>query len=303
MEELALGFGYIYQYFDNIGFLILSASGLIIIFGMMGVINMAHGELMMIGAYITAFAYYAGVPAPLAILLAGIGAGVAGIILERLVIRYFYKQLLSSLVVTWGISLMLSQGFLLIFGPSILNMPTPFGNFPIDERTFGIYRLVLFGVSVAMIAGVWAIFTYTRFGTHARATMEGPEMADALGVNTRNVYALTFGLGSALGGIAGGMFAMTATISPFFGINYTPLAFITVVVGGGANVITGLLASVLALAGVQTAVNNLVNVYVGYLGMMGTALIILLVLPRGISEYLERRKIRTERAAGREQQR
>jgi branched-chain amino acid transport system permease protein len=303
MEELALGFGYIYQYFDNIGFLILSASGLIIIFGMMGVINMAHGELMMIGAYITAFAYYAGVPAPLAILLAGIGAGVAGIILERLVIRYFYKQLLSSLVVTWGISLMLSQGFLLIFGPSILNMPTPFGNFPIDERTFGIYRLVLFGVSVAMIAGVWAIFTYTRFGTHARATMEGPEMADALGVNTRNVYALTFGLGSALGGIAGGMFAMTATISPFFGINYTPLAFITVVVGGGANVITGLLASVLALAGVQTAVNNLVNVYVGYLGMMGTALIILLLLPRGISEYLERRKIRTERAAGREQQR
>ena len=300
MEEFALTFGYIYQYFDNIGFLILAASGLIIIFGMMGVINMAHGELMMIGAYITASAYYAGVPAPLAILLAGVGSGIAGIIMERLVIRFFYKQLLSSLVVTWGISLMLSQGFLLIFGPSILNMPTPFGNFPIDEQTFGIYRLVLFGVSVAMIAAVWAVFTFTRFGTHARATMENPEMADALGVNTRNVYALTFGLGSAMGGIAGGMFAMTATISPFFGINYTPLAFITVVVGGGANVITGLLASVLALAGVQTAVNNLVNVYVGYLGMMGTALVILLVLPRGISEYLERRKIRTERVAGRE---
>jgi branched-subunit amino acid ABC-type transport system permease component len=253
--------------------------------------------LMMIGAYITASAYYAGVPVPLAILLAGVGSGIAGIILERLVIRYFYKQLLSSLVVTWGISLMLSQGFLLIFGPSILNMPTPFGNFPIDEQTFGIYRLVLFGVSIAMIAGVWAVFTFTRFGTHARATMENPDMADALGVNTRNVYALTFGLGSAMGGVAGGMFAMTATISPFFGINYTPLAFITVVVGGGANVITGLLASVLALAGVQTAVNNMVNVYVGYLGMMGTALVILLVLPRGISEFLERRKIRTERAA------
>jgi branched-subunit amino acid ABC-type transport system permease component len=297
MEEFATIFGYFYQYLDNIGFLILAASGLIIIFGMMGVINMAHGELMMIGAYITASAYYAGVPVPLAILLAGVGSGIAGIILERLVIRYFYKQLLSSLVVTWGISLMLSQGFLLIFGPSILNMPTPFGNFPIDEQTFGIYRLVLFGVSIAMIAGVWAVFTFTRFGTHARATMENPDMADALGVNTRNVYALTFGLGSAMGGVAGGMFAMTATISPFFGINYTPLAFITVVVGGGANVITGLLASVLALAGVQTAVNNMVNVYVGYLGMMGTALVILLVLPRGISEFLERRKIRTERAA------
>ncbi len=299
MDTVAAVFSYAYQYFDNIGFLILSASGLIIIFGMMGVINMAHGELMMIGAYITASAYHLGVPAPIAIILAGIGAGAAGMVLERLVIRHFYKQLLSSLVVTWGLSLMISQAFLLIFGPSILNVPTPFGNFPVSEQTFGIYRLVLFAVSLFMVAGVWAIFTFTKFGTHARATMEDPDMADALGVNTRNIYMATFGLGSAMGGIAGGMFALTATISPFFGINYTPLAFITVVVGGGANVITGLLSSVMALAGVQTAVNNLVNVYVGYVAMMGAAFVILLLLPRGISEYLERRKIRIERNGGR----
>ena len=299
MDVAADAFSYAYQYFDNIGFLILSASGLIIIFGMMGVINMAHGELMMIGAYITAFSYHAGVPAPLAIIFAGIGAGAAGMVLERLVIRHFYKQLLSSLVVTWGLSLMISQGFLLIFGPTILNVPTPFGNFPVAEQTFGIYRLVLFGGALAIVASVWAVFTFTKFGTHARATMEDPDMADALGVNTRNIYVLTFGIGAAMGGVAGGMFALTATISPFFGINYTPLAFITVVVGGGANVITGLLSSVMALAGVQTAVNNLVNVYVGYIAMMGAAFFILLLLPRGISEYLERRKIRAERKVGR----
>lgn len=299
MDAAAAVFSYAYQYFDNIGFLILSASGLIIIFGMMGIINMAHGELMMIGAYITAFSYHAGVPAPLAVIFAGIGAGGAGMILERLVIRHFYKQLLSSLVVTWGLSLMISQGFLLIFGPSTLNVPTPFGNFPVAEQTFGIYRLVLFGSALAIVATVWALFAFTKFGTHARATMENPDMADALGVKTRNIYVLTFGIGAAMGGIAGGMFAMTATISPFFGINYTPLAFITVVVGGGANVITGLLSSVMALAGVQTAVNNLVNVYVGYIAMMGAALFILLLLPRGISEYLERRKIRAERKIGR----
>jgi branched-chain amino acid transport system permease protein len=263
----------------------------------MGVINMAHGELMMIGAYITAFSYYAGVPAPLAVILAGIGAGIVGIILERLVIRFFYKQLLSSLVVTWGISLMLSQGFLLIFGPSILNLPTPFGNFPISEQTFGIYRLVLFGAAITLIGGVWALFSFTRFGTQARATMEDPDMADALGINTRHVYALTFGLGSALGGIAGGLFAMTATISPFIGINYTPLAFITVVVGGGANAITGLIASALSLAGVQTAVVNAFNQYVGYISMMAAAFLILLALPRGISDYLERRKLKAVRAA------
>lgn len=299
MDAAVEVFSYAYQYFDNIGFLILSASGLIIIFGMMGVINMAHGELMMIGAYITAFSYHAGVPAPLAVIFAGIGAGAAGMVLERLVIRHFYKQLLSSLVVTWGLSLMISQGFLLIFGPTILNVPTPFGNFPVAGQTFGIYRLVLFGSALAIVASVWALFTFTKFGTQARATMEDPDMADALGTNTRNIYVLTFGIGAAMGGIAGGMFALTATISPFFGINYTPLAFITVVVGGGANVITGLLSSVMALAGVQTAVNNLVNVYVGYIAMMGAAFFILLLLPRGISEFLERRKIRAERKVGR----
>ncbi|MBE03579.1 MAG: branched-chain amino acid ABC transporter permease [Gammaproteobacteria bacterium] len=295
METFAAIFDVVYQLFDNIGFLILAASGLVIIFGMMGVINMAHGELMMIGAYITAFSYHAGIPAPIAIVFAGIGAGLVGILLERLVIRHFYKQLLSSLVVTWGISLILSQGFLLIFGPSILNVPTPFGNFPIGEQTFGTYRLVLFAVAIGMVAMVWAIFSFTKFGTRARATMENPDMANALGVNTSNIYALTFGLGCAMGGIAGGMFSLTATISPFFGINYTPLAFITVVTGGSANAITGLISSALSLAGIQTGINNIVNVYIGYVAMIGAAFVILLILPKGISEYLERRKIRARK--------
>ena len=292
MPNFAEAFTYIYQYFDNIGFLILASVGLILIFGMMGVINMAHGELMMIGAYITAFAYHAGVPAPIAILLAGVGAGLVGIVLERLIVRHFYNQLLSSLVVTWGLSLMLSQGFLLVFGPSVLNVPTPFGGFSVGNLSFGIYRLVLFAVSLALVALVWALFSFTAFGVHARATMESPEMAEALGIETRRIYSLTFGLGAALGGIAGGMFALTAAISPFFGINYTPLAFITVVIGGSANVITGLVWSALYLAGVQTAATNIFNQYFGYVLMMGAAFIILLVLPSGISEYFERRKMR-----------
>ncbi|MEP7084668.1 MAG: branched-chain amino acid ABC transporter permease [Betaproteobacteria bacterium] len=291
-------FSFIYQYFDNIGFLVLSAVGLIVIFGMMGVINMAHGELMMIGAYITAWMFYKGVPSPFAILFAGIGAALVGIVLERLIIRHFYNQLLSSMVVTWGISLILSQGFLLVFGPSTLNVPTPFGSFPVGEQTFGTYRMVLFGVAVLLILLVWIVFRYTRFGVLARATMENPDMAEALGTSTTIVHAGTFGMGAFLGGVAGGMFALSATISPFFGANYTPLAFITIVVGGGANPITGLITSVLALAGVQTIVNNLMNVYIGYVAIFATAIVILLVLPRGISDYLERRKLyRTRKTA------
>ena len=295
METYAVIFSFIYQYADNAAFLLLSAVGLVIIFGMMGVINMAHGELMMIGAYVTAWSYHAGVPAPIAIIFGGIGAGLAGIVLERLIIRFFYRKLLSSLVVTWGISLVLTAGWLLIFGPSILNVPTPFGSFDIGESGFGIYRAVLFVVSLALIAGVWVLFSFTGIGVRARATMENPEMAEAFGINTSRMYALTFGLGSAFAGIAGGMFALTASISPFFGVNYTLLAFITVVVGGGANVISGIVMSAAALAGAQTVMNNVWSVYVGYVSMMLAAFLFLLVLPRGISDYLERRKLRVKR--------
>ena len=295
METYAVIFSFIYQYADNAAFLLLSAVGLVIIFGMMGVINMAHGELMMIGAYVTAWSYHAGVPAPIAIIFGGIGAGLAGIVLERLIIRFFYRKLLSSLVVTWGISLVLTEGWLLIFGPSILNVPTPFGSFDIGESGFGIYRAVLFVVSLALIAGVWVLFSFTGIGVRARATMENPEMAEAFGINTSRMYALTFGLGSAFAGIAGGMFALTASISPFFGVNYTLLAFITVVVGGGANVISGIVMSAAALAGAQTVMNNVWSVYVGYVSMMLAAFLFLLVLPRGISDYLERRKLRVKR--------
>lgn len=292
MDILGQIASYAYQYFDNLGFLLLAGVGLILIYGMMGVINMAHGELMMVGAYIAAATFHAGIPSPFAIVLGGLGAGFAGIVIEQLVIRHFYNQLLSSLVVTWGVSLILSQGTLLLLGPSIMNMPTPLGSVTIGSVSFGVYRLVMFATAVGLIAGVWAIFRYTKLGFQAQATMENPSMASALGIETRRVYTLTFGLGSALGGIAGGMFAMTATISPFFGQNYTPMAFITVVIGGGASPIMGLVYAGMYLAGVQTISSNLINEYVGYVSVMAAAFLALLLMPSGISDFIERRRLR-----------
>lgn len=109
MDILGQITSYGYQYLDNAAFLILAAVGLVLIYGMMGVINMAHGELMMIGAYVATYSFHAGVPVPLAVLMAGAAAGVAGALIEILIVRHFYNQLLSSLVVTWGLSLMASQ--------------------------------------------------------------------------------------------------------------------------------------------------------------------------------------------------
>ncbi len=292
METYGQLFSYVYQYFDNASFLILAAVGLILIYGMMGVINMAHGELMMIGAYVATFSFYAGVPIPLAVLLAGIAAGLAGMVIERLIVRHFYNQLLSSLVVTWGLSLIISQGVLLILGPATMNMPTPLGNFSVGTFTFGTYRMVMFAVSVGLIIGIWALFRYTTFGNRAQAAMENPRMADALGIDTARVYTMTFGLGSALGGIAGGMFAMSAAISPFFGQAYTPIAFITVVLGGGANAVLGLAYAATYLAGIQTVTSNVFNQYIGYVSIMAAAFVALLVMPSGISDYILRRRKR-----------
>ena len=292
METVSFIVSLLYQYADTIGVLALSAIGLIIIFGMMGVINMAHGEMMMIGAYITSFAYFAGVPSGIAVVFGALGAGLAGVVLERVIIRRFYGQLLSSLVATWGLSLLLSQGALLIFGPQIKSVPTPFGSFALAELSYSYYRLFMLGIALMTIAGLWALFRYTRFGVHARATMQNPRMARALGVDTERIYALTFGLGAGLAGLAGGLLALTANIGPFYGMSYTPQAFITVVVGGGADVITGLLASVLSLGAAKTIFVNQFNILLGHVAMLVLAFVIIRLMPAGISEWIERRRVR-----------
>ncbi|WP_347312040.1 ABC transporter permease subunit [Defluviimonas sp. SAOS-178_SWC] len=321
MDAFTQIFGFAFQYLDSAAYLILAALGLSIIFGMMGVINMAHGELMMVGAYITALCMYAGVPAPIAILLAGVGAGLVGMVLERLIIRHFYKQILSSLVVTWGLSMIISQLFLIMFGPNMPSLPTPYsdikilvggdiglaivgakgfaqvtadtGRMPLGVESFGIYRLIMFVVAVLMVLAVWLLLQKSEFGARARATMDNPTMANALGISTPRIYALTFGLGSALAGLAGGLFALTSAITPYFGAAYTARAFITVVVGGAAGIINGLVASVAALGGVQTVLSNMFSVYIGFVGMIAAAFLILLFMPTGISGYIEKLKGRS----------
>ena len=186
----------------------LSAVGLMIIFGMMGVINMAHGELMLIGAYTTSVVYYAVAPLFVAIPVGAVAAAAFGIILERLIIRRFYGQLLSSLVVTWGLSLLLAQGFLIIIGPSIRSLPTPFGSFLVGGFSYSYYRLFMFVVAFVITV---------RFGRCCGSpnTVSKPELQWKIrkwrmrsGINMDRIYMITFGLGAALAGLAGSLFAL-----------------------------------------------------------------------------------------------
>ena len=286
--SLAYVVSLLYQYVDSIAFLLLAAVGLMIILGVVNVINLAHGELIMIGAYITTIAYNrAHLPLPLCMVLSTIGVGLFGMLLERFVIRRFYHDRLGALVATWGVSLILSQGTLLVFGPSMQSVTLPAWTFSYGSYSYGGYRLLLFVIALFVVLIAWWGFYYTRLGVRTRATMQNAEMARALGVDTRHIYLLTFGAGSALAGLTGALYAPTTTIVPLMGSQFVDVAFITVVVGGGANPIIGALTSAALLSLIATPLSSTLGTFIGRIGLLIAALVVIRFLPRGISGYFQ----------------
>jgi branched-subunit amino acid ABC-type transport system permease component len=278
-----------YMFAINCAFLLLCATGLIIILGMMNIINLAHGQLMMMGAYIATIAYnYGGVPFPVAVLLSFFGVGLFGALLEKFIIRRFYGRELGALVVTWGIGLILSQGALLIFGPYMPPIPVPKASYQHGDITFSFYWLFLIAMSVFLVLGLWWVYLHTRFGMVSRATMQNPRMAKSLGVNTGRIYSLTFSLGSALAGICGALLTPLSTIAPYMGDQWVAPAFITVVIGGPVNVIAGVTGSSFFLSLVQTPAAFYLGSFLGTVAMLFASLIIIRILPSGISGLLSR---------------
>lgn len=280
-------FNGIYLFFNNASFLLLSALGLIVILGLMDIINLAHGELIMMGAYVTTIAYQAGVPFFLAPILAFITVGLFGVIIERLFIKRFYGRELGALVLTWGISLVLSQGVRILFGSSMKPIPTPLGSFSIGDYSYSYYRLLLILLSILLLAALWWIYNRTTFGLHVRATMQNAEMARSLGVNTSRIYMFTFALGAALAGVTGALFAPTTHISPLMGQQFVVPAFIAVVIGGTASVFSGVAGSSALLSLIQTPVGITFGAYFGLIVLLLAALVIIRVLPNGVSSLLQ----------------
>jgi len=288
----------LYQFQVSFAFLLLSAIGLAVIFGMMGVINLAHGEFMMLGAYITTIVATHGVPLAIAILVAALGVAVFGAVVEVLVVRRLYGRLLDTVAATWAVGLILSQGMLILTGPSMQGVSSPFGSFSIGATSYSWYRVVLGVVSVLLLVALYLLFMKTQFGLRARATIQNPAIARALGVNTAGMYTLTFALGSGLAGLAGGLFAPTTTIVPFFGTNYIVEAFVTVIVGG-SNALVGTPIAAALLGAINAFLGTSFGLYIGRVGMLVTTIIIIRVLPFGVSGLLERWHMRAAMRSGR----
>lgn len=274
------------QFIDSFGFLILSALGLAIIFGMMGVINLAHGEFITVGAYGTALSYHAGLPLPVAMLVGVAVTTVFGLVLEFTVIRQLYGRLLDSMVATWGISLIMIQGLRIVFGSSLSSIGTPFGSIQYGAFSYSTYRLLLAVASLALLGLLYWVFTSTAFGTRARATIQDEEMSRALGTNTNRMYLLTFGIGSALAGLTGALYAPTMTIVPGMGSTFLVEAFVTVVVGG-ASVLVGTTGAGLLLGFINAVFSNLFGTFAGRMALLVTTILVIRALPRGITGLLD----------------
>jgi urea ABC transporter permease protein UrtB len=279
-------FAMLYQFGDTFAFLVISCAGLAVIFGMMGVINLAHGEFIMCGAYVTASAVRFGMPLPLAILTGAIAAGVIGMIIERLVIRHLYHRPLDSIIATWGISLIATQGVLIVLGSTMQGVGTPLGSITVGEQSFSVYRLVLMATSVGLLGSLYVLFYHSRFGVIARATIQKPKMANALGVNTDRMYSLTFGLGAALAGLAGGLYAPTMTMVPTMGATFIVESFVTVVVGG-ADIFVGAAPAAAILALIKTALTAWYGQLFGQIGLLLTVIVVIRILPGGLSGWLK----------------
>lgn len=286
-------FSFLYQFLDSFAFLILAAIGLAIIFGMMGIINLAHGEFIMLGAYITTFCAVSGVPLPIAILLGAIGVGIFGLIIDRIIIRHLYHRPLDSVVATWGISLIMTQGFLILWGPTLQGTSTPLGSFKIDGTSYSYYRMLLVVIAIGLLIFMYWLFMHTKFGLISRATMQNAEIASSLGVNTKRINSLTFMIGSMFAGLAGGLYAPTMSITPNFGNAFLVESFVTVLVGG-ANPLIGTVVSGSALGVVNSTLSFLFGTFYGRMGVLVVAILFIRVWPSGFSGLIEKKLMRVK---------
>lgn len=266
----------------GVALLVVISLGLAVIFGMMGVINLAHGEFLMLGAFFTLSGVRAGLNVWLAMIVAALAVGLVGLAVERLLIQFLYGRLAATMLATWGLSLILVQVVVLAYGPATQGIPTPLGAVRVGRYSLSEYNLVLIAAALLLLAVVFLVFTRTRYGTMARAATQLPDMAGAVGINARRVNMLTFGFGAALAGAGGALLAPVAGVVPSMGQAYVGRAFMTVVVGG-PGVLTGTATAAGLLGSVDSLVSNVVSSFLGTASLLVVAIVLLRLLPTGIS--------------------
>lgn len=274
--------------------LLLMALGLAIIFGQMGVINMAHGEFMALGAYTTYFlstlteTYFPGLMPYyffFAIVAAFFVAGIFGYFVEFALIRHLYKRPLDTLLATWGLSLIMQQTFRSVFGAREVSPTLPdwlMGSYMPNETIFiPINGLFVLGLSTLITIGVYYLMFRSSWGLNVRATTQNRMMSGAVGINTKKTDRLTFALGCGIAGIAGAAFTTIASTGPTSGSQYIVDTFMVVVFGGTASLF-GTIASAFSIAQAQSIMEFFISGSMAKVITLLTVVIILMMRPEGL---------------------
>ena len=272
--------------------LALISLGLAIVFGMMRVINLAHGEFLMLGGYTVVVATNSGVNMWLAMLvLAPLVVGVVGLIVERCLIQWLYGRMIDTLLATWGLSLLFIGIITSIFGASTSTVISPpLGAVSVGNYTSSGYELFLIFVAIVLLTLVYLTLKFTSLGLVARATMQNSDMAACLGVSTSKIYMITFSLGAAVSGLAGGLLAPITGVLPNIGVIYIAKAFITVISGGSA-ILSGTASASVLLGGVNGVMSYVTGPTFGEVALLFTAIILLRLMPTGITGRFFRKSL------------
>lgn len=274
--------------------LALMALGLAIVFGLMGVINMAHGELMTLGAYTTyftsvLFAEYMprlmAIFLPVAIILAFVVTFIFGYLVERGLIRFLYARPLDTLLATWGLSLIMQQAFRSLFSPREVPVPLPHwltGAWQITPIVqIPLNRIFLIGLTIFVAGAVYLLLFKSRWGLRIRAVTQNREMSGAAGINTNKVDALTFALGAGLAGVAGSSFTMLGATGPVAGQAYLVDTFIVVVLGGVQSLL-GTFLSAFTIAEAQSTFEYFLTGSMAKVSILVLVIVALYFRPNGL---------------------
>jgi urea transport system permease protein len=276
--------------------LLVAALGLAITFGLMGVINMAHGELIMVGAYTayvvqgwfsaafgtsgTGYDCYFIVALPASFL----AAALVGLALERGIIRFLYRRPLESMLATWGVSLVLQQVFRHIFGAANVQVGSPSwlsGSWVVSDVLLAYNRMFVIAFAVAIVVLTWALMTRTSLGLQIRAVMQNRAMASALGVRTERVNLMTFAFGSGLAGMAGACLSQIGNVGPGLGQNYVVDCFMIVVLGGVGS-IPGTVSASLGVGVTDQILQPWLGAVLGKITVLGAIILFLQWRPSGL---------------------
>jgi branched-subunit amino acid ABC-type transport system permease component len=260
----------------------LLALGLTVIFGLLGVMNFAHGELFMMGAYagvavigVTQSFWVALVAAPLLV-------GALAAVTEVATLRPLYRrEPLYGLILTFGLALVFREGVRQVWGGDMRRILPPFpGSTPLLGMTYPNYRLFLLAVSSSLLLAIWLFFTKTRAGVVVRAAVQDAEMLDGLGVDVRRVFTLTFAGSAALAAVAGMLLAPVFTVYPQMGVEMILLAFIVVILGGMGS-LGGSVAAAFVIGITQSMLTLWMNPQRVAIAIFGIMILVLIVRPRG----------------------